>query len=249
MEPTVELTFPNVLSTYNALWDIGGSIAMTPSVGDHDNWLLTYRDGLRGMLARVLVVDRHYVMLQDYQSKEDARTSNVNPNEWILECEYHAGVILFGMDSSLECFVFALNAIGFAKDALAFCNISDPKTLRQIGPKNILGGGSADKLNPRIGYARHFPNVTALWTQNKRLLSRLFEYHDVSKHRSAVAQGGNVGELRIRESPKDPNNHMSSVVHTMQTLSVEYQAFMANTLVAALEDIAAAFGFTVTRRS
>lgn len=150
------------------------------------------------------------------------------------------------MDSSLECLVFALNAIGYAKDPSAFCDITDPKALRQIGPQNILG---TDKLNPRAGYAKHLPRVTALWGNSEPILARIFECYDVSKHRSAVAQGGTVGELRIRENPKHPSNHQSSTVHTVQTLSVEYQAFMDRVVVAALDDIAAAFGYTATPRS
>src|SRR6266851_8980214 len=151
-----ELMFRNVLGTYDALWDLGGKIAMNPAIGDHDNWLLNYRDGLRGMLARLLAVDRHYVLLHEYQEREE--TAQGNPNEWAVECDYHAGVILFGMDSSLECFIFALNALGFAKAPQAFCDITDQKHLTKIGPKNILGPSDPkDKFNPRPGYQQSFP--------------------------------------------------------------------------------------------
>lgn len=232
MSQPFELTFGNVLGVYDALWDLGGKLAMNPAVGDHDNWLLTYRDGLRGMLARILAVDRHFVLLHQYQHQ--AETIQGNPNEWALECEYHAAVILFGMDSSLECFVFAVNALGFAKSPNEFCSITDPTSLRQVSPTNILGGDPTDKRNPRPGYQQLFPRVVALWKKNEHLLSTIFEYHDVTKHRSAVAQGGRLGELRIRDNPKQPGSLMSSTSYTLESLAYEYQQFVDELLPIAL---------------
>jgi len=115
--------FKNVLGTYNALWDLGGHVVMNPTYVDHDNWLLTYRRGLNGMFARILAVDRHFLLLHQFQQQAEFDPLKINPNDWGTECEYHAGIILFGMDSSLECFVFAMNAIGFAKSPHDFCNM------------------------------------------------------------------------------------------------------------------------------
>ena len=187
------------------------------------------------------------MLLHQYQHQEEL--SQGNPNEWALECEYHAGVILFGMDSSLECFVFAINSLGFAKYPDEFCNITDPRFLKRIGPKNILGGDQSDKLNPRPGYHNHFRRMVALWKQSDSLLSTIFEYHDVAKHRSAVVQGGRLGEVRIRDNPKQPGILMSSTLHTLQSLTREYQKFVDELLPIALEESAIAFGYTLVKKS
>ena len=246
MSHPFELNFENVIGTYNALWDLSGIVVMDPKFGDHDNWLLTFRDGLRGMLARITALDREYVALHRFQH---AFPADGNPNEWGIGCESHAGLIFFAMDSTIECLVFALNAIGFAKSKSDFCDITDPMALRQISPKNILGGSSSDKQNPRPGYQRHFPRLVAHFKANEALLARIFEYHDVSKHRSAISAGGGVGTLHIRDNPKLPGAEMSSVVHTVESVAHEFQEFLDIALPIAIEEMAAAFSHSVTKRS
>lgn len=241
-----ELTFKNVLGTYNAFWELSGKIAADTKIGNPDNWILTFREGLRGMLARIIAVDREYARLHEFQSEADAEAGN--PNEWAVLCESHAAVIFFGIDSSVECFVFALNAIGFVKDRGGFCDITDAKALRQIGPKNILGGDVTDKRNPKAGYAKLFPRVVHHFTTQKAFLSAVFEYHDVSKHRSSVATGGGIGTLHVSDSPKQPGARMSSAVHTLESLAHDFQRFVDELLPIALEETAAAFGCSVTKR-
>ncbi|GEM_PF-6300297 len=241
-----ELNFVNVIGTYNALWDISGRVVMDPQFGDHDNWLLTFRNGLKGMLARISAVDREYTALHRFQTDFPA---DENPNDWSIGCESHAGLIFFAMDSTIECFVFSLNALGFVKSKSDFCDITDPKALRQISPQNILGGGSSDRQNPRAGYQKHFPRVVAHFKANETLLARLFEYHDVSKHRSAISAGGSAGVLHIRDNPKFPGNGMSSVVHTVESLAHEFQTFLDAALPIATEEAAAVFGYTVVKRN
>jgi hypothetical protein len=246
MSHPFELNFESVIGTYNALWDLSGEVVIDPRFGDHDNWLLTFRDGLRGMLARITSLDREYVALHRFQK---TFPPDGNPNEWGIGCESHAGLIFFAMDSTIECFIFAVNAIGFAISKPDFCDITDPKALRQISPKNILGGGPSDKQNPRPGYQRHFPRLVAHFKANEPLLARVFEYHDVSKHRAAVSTGGTPGTLQIRDTPKLPGIGVSSVVHTVESLAHEFQKFLDDTLPIAIEETAAAFGYTVTKRS
>lgn len=245
MIQTFELTFKNTLGVYNALWDLGGKIVTDHVVVDRDNWLLTYRRGLRGMFARLLAVDRHFVLLHQFQHK--AESVQGNPNGWVLECEYYAGIILFGMDSSLECFIFTINALGFAKYPNEFCNIMDFASLKKIGPKNILGGDEKGRFNPRPGYQLYFPQVVNLWKENKDLISTIFEYHDVTKHRSAVVQGGRLGELAIKDNPKQPASATSSASYTLQSLAKNYQEFMDDLLPIALEESAAIFGYTMKK--
>lgn len=246
MSHPFELNFENVIGTYDAFWDLSGKVVMDPKFGDHDNWLLTFRDGLRGMRARITALDREYLALHRFQQ---AFPEDGNSNEWDISCESHAGLVFFAMDSTIECFVFALNAIGFAQSKSDFCDITDPKALRQVSPKNILGGGSSDNQNPRPGYQRHFPRTVAHFKANETLLARIFEYHDVSKHRSAISTGGGVGTLHLRNNPKLPGGGMSSVVHTLESLAHEFQNFLDVALVIAIEETAAAFGYTVTKRS
>jgi hypothetical protein len=245
MSHPLELTFENAIGTYNALWDLSGRIATDPRIGNPQNWVLTFREGLRGMLARLVAVDREYLKLHQFQSQAD---NAGNPNEWGLICESHAGVILFGMDSAIECFVFAMNAIGFLKTPTDFCDIGDAKTLWQIGPKNILGRDPTDKRNPKPGYLKVFPRVVACWQKHQTLLSAIFEYHDVSKHRSAVATGGNVGVLHLRGDPKQPGSMMSSTVYTLETLSHDFQKFIDELLPIALDETAQAFGYTTMKK-
>jgi hypothetical protein len=217
MSHPFELTFENAIGAYNALWDLSGKIATDPKIGNPHNWILTFRDGLRGMLARITTVDREYVKLHGFQSQAEKNVGN--PNEWGLICDSHAAVIFFGMDSTIECFVFAMNAIGFLKAPGDFCDITDAKALRQIGPTNILGGDPNDKRNPKPGYQKVFPRVVSHWKTHSNLLTTIFEYHDVSKHRSAVATGGGEGILHVRADPKQPGSLQSRSLHTVESLA------------------------------
>ena len=245
MNHPFELTFENALGSCNALWDLSGKIVSDPKYGNPHNWILTFRDGLRGMLARLIVVDREYVKLHEFQSLPNI--NDYNPNDWGLICESHAASIFFGMDSAIECFVFAMNSIGFIKAPSDFCDITNPKSLRQIGPQNILGGAPNDKRNPKPGYQKVFPRLLNHWLAHGSLLANIIEYHDVSKHRSAVATGGGNGVLHVRADPKQPGSLFSSTLHTVESLAHEFQKFMDELLPIALEECVAAFGFTVTK--
>lgn len=239
MNTPSELTF-DILSAYDALWDgIGGQAAMSPAYENRDNWLLRFREGLRGMLARVYTVDRHFAMLREYQEGDGANESN--PNWWAVVCEHHAGAIFFGMDSSLECLVYALNALGFARYPAEFRDIRDARELRRIGPGDVWGA------NARPGFGARFPKVTAAWGGNAALIECIVEYHDVSKHRSAVVQGGDPSGLSIREDPKQPGSMMSSTAHTVESLAMEYRQLIEDILGAAVVDGAALFGYAVEK--
>jgi hypothetical protein len=193
-----------------------------------------------------MVVDRGYTQLHQFQA--DAEKGGVNPNEWVITCESHAAVIFFGMDSAIECFVFTLNAIGCLKPPGYFCDITNARELRQIGPRNILGGDPTDKHNPKPGYQKFFPRVVACWKTHQPLLSKIFEYHDASKHRSAVATGGSGGTVSLRDDPKQPGSAMSSTIHTVESLAHEFQEFMDELLPIALEEAAVAFSRSVMKK-
>lgn len=243
MAAPLELFFNEVLGAYDALWHMGGLVVSGPTIGNRGHWLLDYRSGLRGMLSRLLAVDRHYVLLHQYQEHSEA--DDGNPNWWAVECDYHAGLMFFGMDSSLECFVFALNAVGFAKEPTKFRDITDADALARISPKDILG---AKKAKPRPGYAEHFPRIKDHWEKNRELISRITEYHDVSKHRMSIAMGGRLGELHLSGEPKQPGPQGSSAVHTLQSIAEEYRKFVEELMPITVEAVAAAFGLSVIKR-
>ena len=241
MSQPYELKFTKVVGSYNALWDLSGQLVMNPKVGDHDNWLFLFRIGLRGMLARLTAVDREYVALHAFQS---AFPADGNPNEYGLGCESHVGLVLFGMDSTIECLVFAMNAIGFARSPEDFRDIRDPKSLRQVNPYNILGNG---KQKPIPGYQKFFPRATAHFTLNEALLFSICEYHDVSKHRSSVATGGAAGSTHLRADPKHTGT-TSSRSDTLESLARDFQEFIDTALPIVLEEIAAVFQYSVTSK-
>lgn len=120
--------------------------------------------------------------------------------------------------------------------------------MRQIGPKNILGGDPTDKRNPKPGYGKVFPRVVAYWKANNSLLLTIFEYHDVRKHRSAFVTGGDTGTLYVKADPKEPSAGASSAVHTVQSIAQSFQKFMDELLVIALEEACAAFGYEATKK-
>jgi hypothetical protein len=95
------------------------------------------------------------------------------------------------MDSAIECFTFALNALGFAVLPTDFRDVTDDRALRRISPKDILGDPGATPPRPPLsGHAKLFPTLQAYWQANASLLSTCFEQHDVSKHRETIYSGG-----------------------------------------------------------
>lgn len=236
-----ELNF-DVLVVYDELWRLGGTIATSTGYGNPSNWLLLYRDGLRGMLARIIEVDRHYAgVVRTLSNPPD------NPNEWAVNVDRHTAGLLFGMDSSLECFVFAFNALGYARSPEDFWNIADTKELRRIGP-----AGYPRPRRPRIPQGRLrqvLPKVQQSWTKNRTLIEAIFEYHDVSKHRAAVVTGGDGTTVNLRADPKSAEHKGSSATYTLQSLSTSYEALVNDLLPLALQDAAGAFGLTAARKS
>lgn len=239
-----ELDFQNVIGVCNAMWDIPAK-ASGPPAAILDRWIRPFRGGLKGFLARLMLVDRHFTAMELFLCS--AQGTSINPNEWGVEVEHHAGGIFFGMDSSLECFVYALNAVGDAVSPGDFLDVADASALRKVNPKNLLGGTPTDRNNPRPGYTKIFPRTLAAWISDAPLLSSIFEYHDVSKHRSAVATGGGPGEVFLRHEPKTPSIGMSSTSLTLHSLCREYQRFVDAMLPVALEEAATALGLTTHR--
>lgn len=147
------------------------------NLGNRGDWFGCFRSGLHGFYARIYSVQIHFFEVHTWIARVRPPT----------ETEHHVSTILFGMDSALECFVFALNGLGFALKPSEFLDISDAKALRQISPWNILGG----KVRPSLtGYSSAFPTLQQYWFGNQKMIQTISEQHDVSKHRAAVFSGG-----------------------------------------------------------
>ena len=109
-----------------------------------------------------------------------------------LDHEYQISSLFFHLDSSLECFVFTLNAFGHGCDRGEFRDITDEKQLRSIGVWDLVGNASKTLPEaPRVrGYQRVFPRIQKQWTAKHELISLIIDQHDVSKHRKAIFRGG-----------------------------------------------------------
>lgn len=91
------------------------------------------------------------------------------------------------MDSALECFIFALNGLGYGASPMEFLDVTDYNALRRVALWNIVGN---KKRGPLPGYAKYFPKLQAHWQAHHDLLEVVMEQHDVSKHRSRIYVGG-----------------------------------------------------------
>lgn len=164
------------LSSFNALDDFALLACQSYNLGNDLDWFGSFRGGLYGMYARIDALVRHFYQVHSW----------VPVPRFPQDAEYHLASTLFAMDSSFECFTFALNALGCAANIGEFQSITDHRAMKAITPDNILGA------TPRPGYARYFPSVQGLWLSQKSLIRTVMDQHDVSKHRSSIFQGGKV---------------------------------------------------------
>lgn len=147
------------------------------NLGDRGNWFYYFRASSQGIDSRVYGIKLHYYDLHAWLPKRRHRT----------ETEYHLASLFFNMDSVVECFVYMMNALGFAADPPSFKDITDQKAMRAIAPRNVIGD---TKQSPLAGYSKFFPNVQQLWVDNRELMELIMEQHDVSKHRFAYGLNG-----------------------------------------------------------
>ncbi|QVL32992.1 hypothetical protein KIH39_03490 [Telmatocola sphagniphila] len=220
-----------------------------------DNWILTYRYAIRGMLARILSVDRNFENLSEFgvgtTPPLNIQTS-LSSNDWNIVWESYAATLFFGMDSSLECFAHALNALGFLRRPSEFIDITDPAKLKRINPLNLFDPPSRnnEKFSIHRFCSRMFPKICSHWSKNNLLLSTIIEYHDATKHRHSVVLG------QYREPPfehlicVDPKRAMnqikfdhprSFVPHnqddTLQSIARKYQVFINEWVLVIREEL------------
>lgn len=146
------------------------------NLGAGDDWFGEFRGGLYGFYARIHGVEKHYRELHTW----DVTTAPGTP----MSTEYHLASVFFSMDSAVECFTFALNALGNSTAPGQFKNVASAKDLRQIGPSNVTGNDAVP------GYSIYFPQLKKHWLANLDLLGLVIELHDVSKHRKVIYHGG-----------------------------------------------------------
>lgn len=150
------------------------------------DWFYSFRGGLYGVYARVYGIGEHYRLLHAW----------LPPRVHLPEdTEYHLTSVLFNMDSALECLTFALNALGNGAQPEGFLDVSDPKKLSGVSRRNILGDCPPQKTkkNPLKGYSKIFPNLQSHWVENRKFLGRIFDLHNVSKHRETIYESGRLG--------------------------------------------------------
>lgn len=157
------------------------------NLGNRGDWLMNFRGGLYGFYSRLHGIKAHYEIAHTWLPTLRSPT----------ETEYHLSSILFNMDSAVECLTYALNALGYAVAINSFRDVSDARELKKINPKDIIGDNSASPPRPSLdGYAKFFPKLASLWQSKSTMLNRIFELHDVSKHRQTISVGG-----RLRSDP------------------------------------------------
>lgn len=150
------------------------------NLGSKNDWFGHFRGGLYGHYSRLTGASIHYANMHEWRPEPQAHL-----------IEYNLASFFFNADSALECFVYALNALGYAGEPALFFDITKASKLKKVAPWNIVG----DKSNkPLPGYKKYFPLVQQEWSQNEALLKKILDLHDVSKHRRTIYIGG-MGRL------------------------------------------------------
>lgn len=159
-------------------WDQLDDFALTAcqdyNYGNANNWFNCFRGGLYGMRSRLQAARRHFIELHAW----------IPEMRIVADPEYHLSTTLFHMDSSIECMVFALNAIGNCVSPDDFRDVTAEKALRNIRLSDIIG----DK--PQPGYATYFPRLQEHLQSNEAMIKQVMDQHDVSKHRETIFKGG-----------------------------------------------------------
>jgi hypothetical protein len=81
------------------------------------------------------------------------------------------------MDSSLECFAYALNALGYLLSPSEFIDITTNEKLKWITPANLLDPPTKGKatLSAYGPCRKSFPRICAHWWANRDLVAQIIE--------------------------------------------------------------------------
>lgn len=146
------------------------------NLGNLNNWFFSFRGGLNGFRSRMVSLEEHRQLVYEW-----------HPLATLNGHERHIAVLLFAMDSALECIVFATNALGFSKDKTGFRDVGRLQALSKISPIDVLGNV---KKSPLPGYLRIYPTFQKHFAENGSLIRLVQDNHDVSKHRQHSFSGG-----------------------------------------------------------
>jgi len=146
------------------------------NLGNAGNWFFSFRGGLYGFHSRMNGLEQHRRLVYEWHTAA------------LLDMhEHNIATMLFCMDSAIECIVFALNALGQAKDRASFRDVTDSAALRNISPRDVTGSPSS---RPLPGYLSLFPTFQAHFVANSDLITLIMDNHDVSKHRQQIIYTG-----------------------------------------------------------
>lgn len=237
-----DIHFKTCTSAYNCLRVMATLIERAH--GDADDWRILFEDGLRGFAARITIVMQGLLRLDE---PFQVPAGQLVPEQWAIDTDRLIGEIFFGMDSAVECFVFAMNAVGYLKTPASFCDITTPQGLKRICPDNIVSGNANDKKNPLPGYATVFPKIVAHWTRHRPLIAEIMQYHDVSKHRSCIVFGATPGHHALPDQPKLPGSLFRTANRTVEEIAKEFHIFCESLMIEAVEELSAVFGIPIDR--
>jgi hypothetical protein len=143
--------------------------------GNDGNWFLSFRLATYAVLARQRGADTSHRLLTQWL-----------PGLPLTDHEQELAVCCFCMDSAIECWVFALNALGYGVLPASFLDIRDEGALRRISIENVIG------KRPIEGWTELYPSVSQLWKAGEDRLRLIMNNHDVSKHRHSNFWGGTL---------------------------------------------------------
>lgn len=244
--------FFNDGSPEDHLDDIALSACQAANYGNAGNWFFSFRGGLNGLRSRKAGLAYHTPFVFEWLLGAD-----------IWNREHHVAAMFFCMDSAMECFVFALNALGQAIDPQIFREVTNESALRKISPRDVTGPG---RDLPLQGYAEFFPSFQKHMSGSAELIRLIVDNHDVSKHRSHGLWGGTMRNdppsgfferlglsesdprrvilapyksVKIPKRPKLPMDERPSDLANwtqLEKIVVDYETFMATGVRCALND-------------
>ena len=250
--PNIFLNFEEAYTVGNQLWDFGKLLQDDLRYAKPPNWVLTYRYAIRAMMARILTVDRDYRKLNEPGCGLAPIYESATPkdrNEWNVIWESYARVLFFAMDSSLECFTYALNALGYLLFPSDFIDITNDKKLRQISPSKLFAPPKEKGHPAYYAFQKLFPRICANWSANCDLIAKIVEYHDATKHRhsAVVGQGPECHFLK-----PEPKQAMGEIVfnfglvphvneESLQSITASYRNFLVAWLKIARQELEIVF--------
>ncbi len=215
------------------------------------------------MMARIVSLDRDYARLNTVGGGTAPLADASDPrlrNKWNVVWESYVGVLFFAMDSSLECFTNALNALGYLLDPGGFIDITDHAKLKRITPTNLLDQPTAhsSKFSAYPACSGRFPKICDHWSVNRNLLAVIIEYHDATKHRHSVSVGQTPGYPYhvIKMDPKQPmkdvifdpwTGHVAyDTEQSLQSITARYHNFIIEWLRIARQELESVFGLKLS---